>query len=441
MSGIGGQGSKLKLPKNWKIHNGHLVGPGQILAGANLNSGKFNGMDLNSIVVTNADLRYADFTNANLLNVNIDGADMAESVLTGVASGGIVGLPKTLPNKWRLRQGYLIGPGANLKGAVLSDATLSGVNLAGANLTGANLTGANLEGAVLTGCICEDIVGLPKALPDGYTILDRKILQNQTLTPWPLVQGVYLEGETLTVSEGSWDTGVRITFQWHRAGVQIQGATNRSYKLSADDVGSLVGVTVTGEKVGFATVQKQSTTSTVEPRRLKLTPKPYVSGDVKVGKTITVGSGIWDSGVEIKFQWLVNGVPALGATSNTFSILSDHFGKTLSVRATGSLAGFPPVTQTSDLVTVQSGNMVAISPKISGSFKPAGSVKALTGPWIKGAKITYQWLANGVAIKGATSSSLKLATSHKGKKISVKVTQSALGYTTASKTSASVTVK
>jgi len=48
-----------------------------------------------------------------------------------------------------LVNGYLVGPGADLRNAKLQGANLSGMNLTGANLTGANLIGANLQGSNL----------------------------------------------------------------------------------------------------------------------------------------------------------------------------------------------------------------------------------------------------------------------------------------------------
>ncbi len=47
-------------------------------------------------------------------------------------------------------------------------------------------------------------------------------------------------------------------------------------------------------------------------------------------------------------------------------------------------------------------------------------------------KLSYQWLRNGKAIKGATKSTYKLAKSDKRKKITVKVTGKRAGYTTKS---------
>ena len=74
------------------------------------------------------------------------GNDLSNAVLYGVSSGGIESTPGGLPDEWELVNGYLIGPQANLANAALSGADLSGDLLGGANLTGADLSNANLEG-------------------------------------------------------------------------------------------------------------------------------------------------------------------------------------------------------------------------------------------------------------------------------------------------------
>lgn len=48
--------------------------------------------------------------------------------------------------------------------------------------------------------------------------------------------------------------------------------------------------------------------------------------------------------------------------------------------------------------------------------------------------VTYQWLANGKTIKGATKSSLKLGKSLQGARLTVTVTASAGGYSPATAT-------
>ena len=74
----------------------------------------------------------------------------------------------------------------NFAGADLSYADLFNANLAGANLSGVdflgaclclvNLTGADLSGAQLAGAASMNIIGVPRALPTGYKIIDGKLV-------------------------------------------------------------------------------------------------------------------------------------------------------------------------------------------------------------------------------------------------------------------------
>ena len=83
--------------------------------------------------------------------------------MNGVHSGGIVGIPSKVPAGWVLRQGYLLGPaanlsranlvGVNLRGLNLQSATLSHANLSRANLSSANLLWAQLDGALAPGAV------------------------------------------------------------------------------------------------------------------------------------------------------------------------------------------------------------------------------------------------------------------------------------------------
>lgn len=71
--------------------------------------------------------------------------------------------------------------------------------------------------------------------------------------------------------------------------------------------------------------------------------------------------------------------------------------------------------------------------------KPGIKGKAVVGKKLKvrkpvfeqvGVRLTYQWFANGKAIKKATKSSLKLKNAHKGKKLTLKVTATKSGHRT-----------
>ena len=185
---------------------------------------------------------------------------------------------------------------------------------------------------------------------------------------------------------------------------------------------------------GFAIVAGKLT------KTLTQTPEPKLVGTPKVGSTISVSVGAWDSGVTTQITWLVNGIPIPNATGASYKVTPSDLGKKISITVTGSKEGFATATKLSEILTVTAGTMASKTPTLSGIAKVGTTLTAKTTAWISGAKITYQWLLDGKIIKGATRSTYKILSSQKGKRISVTITQSALGYVTASKTSIAIKV-
>jgi hypothetical protein len=79
-----------------------------------------------------------------------------------------------------------------------------------------------------------------------------------TKTATPVVSGTVLVGKTLTATTGSWDSGTKLTYQWLRNGVAISGATTKSYKLTASDVGTAISFSITATKPGYIPVTRVS---------------------------------------------------------------------------------------------------------------------------------------------------------------------------------------
>jgi uncharacterized protein YjbI with pentapeptide repeats len=660
--GRGLTGTPTSLPTGWKLINGYLLGPT-----ANLRDADLRNLDLTGVKLTGANLDGVQLSGAQLTGVmsggvegkirtlpplwvydngyligpgaDITGADLSKWNLTFLQGGPVIGLPKGMPLGWNLVHGYFVGPGARLTNAMLENADLSSTDLSGADLVGANLRnanlshadlsgarlmradvdGANFEGATLPLGNMSSMVGVPGNLPDSWLLVDGQILRSvalswgieisgpyqvgqalsanftgtpdpgtsytfnwlldgvhiaagsatywvdqadfgkqisvevsgtktgyvtvkktsttvtieagaQTLTPTPSVTGVSQVGQALTSAPGTWDSGVTLTYQWLRDGVAISGATKDTFLLTADDNTKQISVEVTGTKPGYATVKQTSSTVTIEAGAQTLTPTPIVTGTSKVGQTLTATPGNWDSGVTLTYQWLRDGVaisgaikstlqltaddntkqisvevtgtktgyvtvkktsttvkidagaqtltptpsvtgvsqvgqaltstpgtwdsgvaltyqwsrdglPITGATNPVLSLVANDFGKLITVEITGTKLGYVTVKRTSTATKIEAGTMAATTPKITGIAKVGVTLKVIASSWAKGSKVTYKWLANGAAIKGATSSSLKLTSAMKGKRITVVVTQMAAGYTTISKTSAAITVK
>ena len=196
-------GTPASLPG--RVVNGHIVVPKAYLGGADLTNGDLSNLDLSGIAFT-----WTNLTNANLngskavaffLNSNVSGATFTGTTFvdnaarTAVSSAGITGTPATLPNKWTVTGGFLVGPGAylanregianldlsnrDLSGIQLHTNSITNVNFSGSNLTGAsfknvtfnnvNIDGANLTTANLSGA-SGTVTGTPTALPWGYQV-------------------------------------------------------------------------------------------------------------------------------------------------------------------------------------------------------------------------------------------------------------------------------
>ncbi|MFD5215763.1 cell wall-binding repeat-containing protein [Microbacterium sp. NPDC058345] len=79
-----------------------------------------------------------------------------------------------------------------------------------------------------------------------------------------------------------------------------------------------------------------------------LTPAvPRISGSASVASTLKAVPGAWTSGTSYRYQWLANGSPIRGATSATLRLTASQAGKRISVRVTGSKAGYTQAHATS----------------------------------------------------------------------------------------------
>lgn len=143
---------------------------GANLAGANFEAsslgGTFTGANLAGANLERSSLwAGGTFTGANVEGTRFRGARLnSQGFGVGVFSGGITGTPadnilpsyykwgltnrEAVPERerpWRLVNGYLVGPQAELAGADLANTDLTGISIARSNLEGTNFAGANMS--------------------------------------------------------------------------------------------------------------------------------------------------------------------------------------------------------------------------------------------------------------------------------------------------------
>ena len=264
---------------------------------------------------------------------------------------------------------------------------------------------------------------------------------NTPATGAPTISGTVRVGETLTVDTSGIDDAdgldnVGYSYQWLANGADIAGATSSSYTLVDADKGKTIQVKVSfRDDRNHQETLTSAATAAVEPRpNSPATGAPTISGTVRVGETLTAEtSAIADSdgmsGAVFSYQWLANGADVAGATSDTYTLVETDVGKAIKVRVifTDNRSHQETLTSAATAAVESRPNSPATgAPSISGTAQVGETLTAETSAiddadGMSGAVFTYQWLANGADIAGATSSSYTLVEADNGKTIQVKV--------------------
>lgn len=259
----------------------------------------------------------------------------------------------------------------------------------------------------------------------------------------PTISGVARVGSTLTARPGTWKpSGVELEFQWYRNGKAIAGADSANYALTAADKGKRLTVKVTGTLAGGDSKSRVSKrTGSVAAGILKAAV-PKITGDATVGSTLTAAAGAWEpENVTFRYRWYRSGKLIKGATGIDYAIASRDAGKRLTVKVTGSLAGYRSSSKTSKPTReVEPGNdtiPITATPTIKGELAVGSTLTAEPGEWSKGTTFSHRWLRDGDVIEGAEAARYKLTAADEGKRISVELTGTLAGHPASVMTSAS----
>ncbi|MGI9085755.1 MAG: CHAP domain-containing protein [Aeromicrobium sp.] len=268
---------------------------------------------------------------------------------------------------------------------------------------------------------------------------------NSTINgPVPTVEGTPEVGETLTARAGTWTpSGVSLKYQWLRDGFVIGGATDRTYDLTAEDVGHAVTISVTGSKSGYSS-RTASSEPTDEVSGDEFTSDtPTISGRAQIGATLTAEPGSWGpGGVSFGYQWRADGAAIGGATGKTFVPTKNQLAKRISVSVTGKATGSDPVTVVSaktDAVTQpgqsEPSGIQGSTPTVSGEPRRGRYLTADPGDWgPDGVELTYEWL-RGEDVIATGPTRYKVRSTDLGHQLTFRVTGAKKSFTTVTKTS------
>jgi hypothetical protein len=154
----------------------------------------------------------------------------------------------------------------------------------------------------------------------------------------PTLTGTPVVNKKLAIDRGTW-TGApapTFTYSWYRSGVEIPGATGRTYKLTAEDLGKkIVGkVTATNEK-GSKSVKTAFVKAGSKPVAAE---RPVITGTAAVKGKLTVSKGTWTVFPKptYTYQWFRNGNAIAGATKASYKVVAADAGRKLTAKVTAT---------------------------------------------------------------------------------------------------------
>jgi len=249
-----------------------------------------------------------------------------------------------------------------------------------------------------------------------------------------VISGVATTGQTLGIAGGSTVSpgSVVLQYQWFADGMPIQGATFASYLLTSNETGKEITVTRYATAVGYVPNSVTSEPVIVGMSQARVSAALGYSGSPKPGSTvwaITESGSLSPSSASRSYQWLRDGDVIADATNTTYTLTGEDVGKSIAVRITASAPGYDDGVSTSDAITPSPGQALIASVNISGEAMVNQYIGVIVGAVTpESSSLIYQWLRDGVAIEGATSSTYLLTSDDVGKSIRVRVRIQAIGY-------------
>ena len=204
--------------------------------------------------------------------------------------------------------------------------------------------------------------------PDGtglYVADESEGSVSEVTIPWaagPItISGTAQVGSTLTATDSDLSPDATVSGQWLANGQPIPGATNPSFTLTPAQLGQTISITLSANAVGYAAnTQTSAATGAVTDAVVSAAPtkaptprrvtghRPRITGKAKVGRRLTAKVAAWaPAPVKLSYQWYAAGKRIRRATKKTLKLTKALRRKRITVRVTGSKAGYTTVTEIS----------------------------------------------------------------------------------------------
>jgi streptogramin lyase len=236
----------------------------------------------------------------------------------------------------------------------------------------------------------------------------------------PTISGAAVDGQTLSASTGSWEGTPPFTYTYRWEACEnpthcVTEASGPTFRLGHGDVGKTIQVTVTAENAAGHDSSVSEPTAAVAAQPPSNTERPTISGEAKVGQTLSVSAGTWEGTPPLTYSYEWERCDSLGeaclpigeATGTTHLVGVEDVGSTLRVLVTArNASGSTPVGSAATALVAAEAPVNTEPPGISGTAEVDENVSASTGAWSGAQPISYsyQWQRCATGVVGGPGS-------------------------------------
>ncbi len=252
-------------------------------------------------------------------------------------------------------------------------------------------------------------------------------------TAKPTISGTPAVGGKLTAAPGSWSVRPSAYYyHWHVDGVST-GVLTRSYAPRPEDLGRTITVKVRAKRSGYTDgVEYSSATRSVAPGTFAMGDAPVVSGTPYVDEVLTATTGSWTPQPGfIGFRWYADGVKIPRNNKARLRLTKELVGKSITAVAVVRGEGYDEaLSPAADGGKVLVGTIEVSSPfTVTGRPRYGERLRVEAGSYTpQDAAVAYQWLRDGVPLKGATAPTYRLKAADVGRKVTAQVTLTRRNY-------------
>ena len=260
--------------------------------------------------------------------------------------------------------------------------------------------------------------------------------------------GTYAKVDS-TLAKANFAPSLKLNYKWTVDGTAVANATTTRFLLAPSHKEAEVRPVVYGG-TGSNLKTIVGKTVVVGLGIIKKAPTPSILGKSALGQNLKAITKVWSQDVDLTYKWYINYEDATSeaaATTEEFMLKADdvNVGDTITLGVTGTLDGYETVQKLSAPMTVTAGVIkITAKPTISADpgYVTGGTITVVPGTSnVEDAEATFVWTRNGAVISGATDAEYTLTAADFNTKLAVTVTFAMDGFSSASTTVKTPTIK